>query len=197
MAADDLPQLAFASAAEWEAWLEANHDSDGVRVRIAKKGSGIDSVRYPEVLEVALCFGWIDGRREGLDETWFLQRFTPRRRRSKWSRINRDTVERLTGEGRMRPAGLAEVERAKADGRWAAAYEGQRSMAVPDDLRRELDARPAAREFFETLTSQNRYAILYRLQDAKRPETRARRLANFVEMLEGGETVHPQSRRGG
>ena len=196
MAADDLPQLPFASAAEWETWLEANHGSDGVRVKIAKKGSGIDSVRYPEVLETALCFGWIDGRRESLDETWFLQRFTPRRRRSKWSRINRDTVERLTEEGRMRPAGLAEVERAKADGRWAAAYEGQRSTTVPDDLRRELDARPAAREFFETLTSQNRYAILYRLQDAKRPETRARRLAQFVEMLERGETVHPQARRG-
>jgi uncharacterized protein YdeI (YjbR/CyaY-like superfamily) len=196
VAADDLPQLAFASAAEWEAWLEANHGSDGVWVKIAKKGSGIDSVRYPEVLETALCFGWIDGRREGLDETWFLQRFTPRRRRSKWSRINRDSVERLTGEGRMRPAGLAEVDRAKADGRWAAAYEGQRATTVPDDLRRELDARPAAREFFETLTSQNRYAILYRLQDAKRPETRARRLAKFVAMLERGETIHPQARRG-
>ena len=148
------------------------------------------------MLETALCFGWIDGRREGLDDTWFLQRFTPRRGRSKWSRINRDTVERLTGEGRMRPAGLVEVERAKADGRWAAAYEGQRSTSVPDDLRRELEARPAAREFFETLTSQNRYAILYRLQDAKRPETRARRLAQFVEMLERGETVYPQARRG-
>jgi uncharacterized protein YdeI (YjbR/CyaY-like superfamily) len=192
---DDLPQLPFASTAEWEAWLEDNPGCDGVWVKIAKKGSGIDSVGYPEVLESALCFGWIDGRRESLDGTWFLQRFTPRRRRSKWSRINRDTVERMTKEGRMRPSGLAEVERAKADGRWAAAYEGQRSMSVPDDLRRELDARPAAREFFETLTSQNRYAILYRLQDAKRPETRARRLAQFVEMLERGETVHPQSRR--
>jgi uncharacterized protein YdeI (YjbR/CyaY-like superfamily) len=196
VAADDLPQLPFTTAAEWEAWLEANHASDGVWVKIAKKGSGLDSVRYPEVLEIALCFGWIDGRRESLDDVWFLQRFTPRRRRSKWSRINRDTVERLAEAGRMRPAGLAEVERAKADGRWAAAYEGQRLTSMPDDLRRELDARPAAREFFETLTSQNRYAILYRLQDAKRPETRARRLAQFVEMLERGETVHPQARRG-
>jgi uncharacterized protein YdeI (YjbR/CyaY-like superfamily) len=194
-AADDLPQLAFASTADWEAWLEDNQGSDGVWVKIAKKGSGIDSVRYPEVLESALCFGWIDGRRESLDGTWFLQRFTPRRRRSKWSRINRDTVERLTQQGRMRPSGLAEVKRARADGRWAAAYEGQRSTTVPDDLRQELDARPAAAEFFETLTSQNRYAILYRLQDAKRPETRARRLAQFVEMLERGETVHPQARR--
>jgi uncharacterized protein YdeI (YjbR/CyaY-like superfamily) len=192
--ADDLPVLPFASVAEWEAWLADNHDSDGVWVKIAKKGTGIDSVRYPEVLEAALCFGWIDGRRESLDETWFLQRFTPRRARSKWSRINRDTVERLTEEGRMREAGLAEVERAKADGRWEAAYAGQRSTTVPDDLRAELDARPAAREFFETLTSQNRYAILYRLQDAKRAETRTRRLAQFVAMLEAGETIYPQAR---
>jgi uncharacterized protein YdeI (YjbR/CyaY-like superfamily) len=193
--ADDLPVLPFASVAEWEAWLADNHDSDGVWVKIAKKGTGIDSVRYPEVLEAALCFGWIDGRRESLDETWFLQRFTPRRARSKWSRINRDTVERLTEEGRMREAGLAEVERAKADGRWEAAYAGQRSTTVPDDLRAELDARPAAREFFETLTSQNRYAILYRLQDSKRAETRTRRLAQFVAMLEAGETIYPQARR--
>jgi uncharacterized protein YdeI (YjbR/CyaY-like superfamily) len=192
---DDLPVLPFASVNEWEAWLADNHDSEGVWVKIAKKGTGIDSVRYPEVLEAALCFGWIDGRRESLDETWFLQRFTPRRARSKWSQINRATVERLAEEGRMRAAGLAEVERAKADGRWDAAYAGQRSTTVPDDLRAELDARPAAREFFETLTSQNRYAILYRLQDAKRAETRTRRLAQFVAMLEAGETIYPQARR--
>jgi uncharacterized protein YdeI (YjbR/CyaY-like superfamily) len=184
--------IAFASAAEWEAWLEDNHAApDGVQVKIAKKGTGIDSVRYPEVLESALCFGWIDGRREALDDQWFLQRFTPRRARSRWSKINRETAERLIAEGRMRPAGLAEVERAKADGRWDAAYEGQRTISVPDDLQRELDARPRARELFATLTSQNRYAILYRLHDAKRPETRARRLAKFVAMLEAGETIYP------
>jgi uncharacterized protein YdeI (YjbR/CyaY-like superfamily) len=143
------------------------------------------------VLETALCFGWIDGRREALDERYFLQRFTPRRPRSKWSRINRDKCERLIAEGRMRSAGHAEVERARADGRWDAAYEGQKRMTVPDDLQRELDSRPGAKAFFAELGSQNRYAILYRLQDAKKPETRARRLAKFVEMLEAGETVYP------
>jgi uncharacterized protein YdeI (YjbR/CyaY-like superfamily) len=189
---DGLPQITFATDADWEAWLDEHHgDADGVWIRIAKKGTGIDSVRYPEVLETAICFGWIDGRREGLDDTWFLQRFTPRTARSRWSRINRDKAERLIAEGRMRPRGLAETEAAQADGRWAAAYEGQRTIEVPDDLRRELDARPEAAAFFATLSSQNRYAILYRLQDAKRPETRARRLATFVAMLEAGETIHP------
>jgi uncharacterized protein YdeI (YjbR/CyaY-like superfamily) len=190
-AADDLPKLPFASAAEWEAWLADNHDAPGVWVQIAKRGTGIESVHYPEVLESALCFGWIDGRRHALDDRYFLQRFTPRRARSRWSRINRETVERLIAEGRMRPAGLAEVERARRDGRWEAAYAGQRSAAVPEDLQRELDARPAAQAFFARLSSQNRYAILYRLQDAKRPETRARRLAKFVGMLEDGETIYP------
>jgi uncharacterized protein YdeI (YjbR/CyaY-like superfamily) len=190
---DGLPQLAFPSAAEWEAWLEENHSgSNGLWVRIAKKGTGIETVAYPEVLEVALAFGWIDGRRERLDDEWFLQRFTPRRARSRWSKINRDTAERLIAEGRMRPAGLAEVERARADGRWDAAYEGQRSIGVPEDLARELDARPEAKAFFAGLSSQNRYAILYRLHEAKRPETRARRLEKFVAMLEAGETIHPQ-----
>jgi uncharacterized protein YdeI (YjbR/CyaY-like superfamily) len=194
-ATDDLQALPFASAAEWEAWLEDHHaGSPGVWVKIAKKDAGIESVRYPEVLEIALCFGWIDGRREALDARYFLQRFTPRRPRSRWSRINRQTVERLTAEGRMRAAGLDEVVRAKSDGRWAAAYESQKSIEVPDDLQRELDARPEAKAFFAQLSSQNRYAILYRLQDAKRPETRARRLETFVAMLEAGETVHPQRR---
>jgi uncharacterized protein YdeI (YjbR/CyaY-like superfamily) len=189
---DGLPILPFASAAAWEAWLEGNHAaSGGVWIKIAKKDSGVASVHYPEVLESALCFGWIDGRREGLDERFFLQRYTPRRARSRWSRINRETAERLIAEGRMRPAGLAEVERARADGRWEAAYESQRRMTVPDDLRRELDARPRARAFFGELSSQNRYAILYRLQDARRPQTRARRLATYVAMLEAGETLHP------
>jgi uncharacterized protein YdeI (YjbR/CyaY-like superfamily) len=193
MGADDgLSTMFFASATAWELWLEDNHAvSDGVWIKIAKKGSGIDSVRYPEVLDSALCFGWIDGRREALDELHFLQRFTPRRARSRWSRINVDKVERLTIEGRMRVPGLREVERARADGRWAAAYEGQRSIAIPHDLQRELDARPEASAFFAGLTSQNRYAILYRLQDAKRPETRARRLQKFVAMLEAGEAIYP------
>jgi uncharacterized protein YdeI (YjbR/CyaY-like superfamily) len=187
-----LQQISFASAAAWERWLEQHHaSSDGVWIMIAKKGSGVESVRYPEVLETALCFGWIDGRREALDERRFLQRFTPRRARSRWSRINREKAERLIAEDRMHMAGLGEVERARADGRWEAAYEGQRTITVPEDLRSELDARPQARAFFEGLSGQNRYAILYRLQDAKRPQTRARRLAKFVEMLEAGETIHP------
>ena len=192
MGADDgLPKIFFASSADWEGWLEANHESPGVWIKVAKKGSGIESVTTVEALEIALCFGWIDSRREAFDEDYFLQRYTPRQPRGRWSRINREKVERLTAELRMRPGGLAEVERAKADGRWDAAYDGQRAATVPDDLQRELDARPGAKAFFQTLNSQNRYAILYRLQDAKRPETRARRLAKFVAMLEAGETIHP------
>jgi uncharacterized protein YdeI (YjbR/CyaY-like superfamily) len=188
---DGLPTIAFSSEAEWEEWLERNHaESPGVWVKMAKKGSGIDSVRYPGVLETALCFGWIDGRREALDATCFLQRFTPRRSRSRWSRINREKAERLMRDGRMRPAGVVEVQRARADGRWEAAYAGQKTSTVPDDLQRELDARPQAKAFFAELSSQNRYAILYRLQEAKKPETRARRLAKFVAMLEAGEAIY-------
>jgi uncharacterized protein YdeI (YjbR/CyaY-like superfamily) len=189
---DGLPTLPFASAAEWETWLEDHHAAaDGVWIKMAKKDSGIPSIRHPEAVESALCFGWIDGRREPLDERCFLQRFTPRRARSRWSRINREKAEQLIAGGRMRPAGLAEVERAKADGRWEAAYEGQKRSEVPGDLRRELDARPRARAFFDALDSRNRYAILYRLEEAKRPETRARRLAKFVAMLEAGERIYP------
>lgn len=193
MAADDgLPQVFFPSSHEWEEWLESNHrDANGVWIKIAKKATGIESIRHSEAVESALCFGWIDGRREALDDRYFLQRFTPRRPRSKWSRINRDNAERLIAEGRMRPAGLAEVERAKADGRWAAAYEGPKRSTVPADLQRELDARPEAKAFFAGLSSQNRYAIVYRLEDAKKPETRARRLAEFVAMLEARETLYP------
>lgn len=176
MGADDgLPQILFASAAEWEGWLEDNHAaSPGVWIKIAKQDADIESVRYPEVLESALCYGWIDGRREALDERCFLQRFTPRRPRGRWSRINREKAERLIADGSMRPAGLAEVQQAKADGRWEAAYEGQKRITIPDDLQRELDVRPAAKAFFAELSSQNRYAILYRLGDAKKPgDTRA------------------------
>jgi uncharacterized protein YdeI (YjbR/CyaY-like superfamily) len=189
---DGLPKIPFASSADWEQWLEDNHTvSEGVWIKMAKKGADIESVRYPEVLESALCFGWIDARREALDERYFLQRFTPRRPRSRWSRINREKAEQLIADGRMRPAGLVEVQRAKGDGRWQAAYEGQKRSTIPDDLQRELDARPKARAFFAELSSQNRYAIIYRLNDAKKPETRARRLEKFVGMLEAGETIHP------
>lgn len=193
MAPDDgLPTLFFAGEADWERWLEEHHDTTrGVWVKMAKQASGLESVRYPEVLDTALCFGWIDGRREALDERHFLQRFTPRRARSPWSRINREKIERMIAEGRVRPAGTREIERAQADGRWERAYDGQKRMVVPEDLQRELDARPQAQKFFATLSSQNRYAILYRLHEAKREETRARRLAKFVAMLEAGETIHP------
>jgi uncharacterized protein YdeI (YjbR/CyaY-like superfamily) len=187
---DRLAKLSFRSAAEWEGWLRDNHArSEGVWIKIAKKATGIESVRYPEVLESAICFGWIDGQRQALDERRFLQRFTPRRKRSRWSRINRDTAERLITDGRMHPAGLAEVERARADGRWEAAYAGPKASTVPDDLQHELDRRPTARESFDGLSSQDRYAILYRLDEAKRPETRARRLEKFVAMLEAGESI--------
>jgi uncharacterized protein YdeI (YjbR/CyaY-like superfamily) len=190
-AADGLDVLPFPSADAWHEWLEEHHAaSPGIWLKIAKKGSAIESVHYPQALESALCFGWIDGRRRAFDEQYFLQHFTRRRSRSRWSQINRDTAERLIAEGRMTPAGLAEVQRARDDGRWDAAYAGQKRMEVPQDLQRELDARPRAAAFFAGLTSQNRYAILYRLHDAKKPETRARRLATFVAMLEAGETVH-------
>lgn len=188
----DQPLLAFASREAWAEWLAANHaTSSGLWLKFAKKGSGIDSVSYQEALDVALCYGWIDGQKDKFDDRYFLQRFTPRRPRSKWSKINCDKATRLIAQGEMQPAGLREVEKATADGRWAAAYDGQRAATVPDDLRRELEKNPAAREFFATLDSANRYAILYRLQEAKKPETRARRLAKFVAMLGERQKIHP------
>ena len=159
--------------------------------KVAKKASGIPPVTHAEALELALCHGWIDGQRKALDEQFFIQRFTPRRARSRWSKINRDKAEQLIAEGRMTKAGMREVERARADGRWDAAYESQRNITVPADLQRELDRDPKARELFESLNSQNRYAILYRLHDAKRPETRERRLTQFVAMLKEGKKLHP------
>ena len=182
----------FASRREWERWLERHHaDDDGVWLKIAKKSSGIESVVYPDVLEVALCFGWIDGQRKPLDDEYFLQRFTPRRSRSRWSEKNRDWAVRLIDAGLMREPGLREVERAKADGRWDAAYGGRQTMDVPADLELALAANPAAREAFAGLNGQNRFAILYRIHDAKRPETRARRLAQYVAMLNEGKKLHP------
>ena len=189
--ADDLPILLFASPPDLEAWLEQRHaDSPGLWLKIAKKGSGVESVSYAQALELALCFGWIDSQKRGFDERHFLQRFTPRRPRGKWSLINREKAEGLIASGAMRPSGLTEVEAAKADGRWEAAYAGQRTAEVPDDLQRELDRSEAAREFFATLDGANRYAILYRLQEAKKPETRERRLRKFIAMLERGERIH-------
>ena len=188
----DLPVLFFPSRAAWEAWLARHHASSaGVWLKLAKQGSGIESVTYPQALEAALCHGWIDGQKDKLDDLHWLQRFTPRGPRSRWSKINRVKAAELIERGEMRPAGLREVERAKADGRWDAAYAGQRTSEVPDDLRRELDEDPAAREFFAALDSANRYAILYRLHEAKRPETRARRLAKFLQMLRERKKLHP------
>jgi uncharacterized protein YdeI (YjbR/CyaY-like superfamily) len=188
---DELPIHLFAGPEELEAWLEEHGDScNGVWLKIAKKGTGKSSVTYAEALELALCFGWIDSQKRGFDEQYFLQRFTPRRPRGRWSKINREKAEALIAAGRIRPAGLAEVEAAKADGRWDAAYEGQRTAEVPKDLQRELDANPAAAKFFAGLDSANRYAIIYRLNDAKKSETRERRLRKFVAMLERGERIH-------
>jgi uncharacterized protein YdeI (YjbR/CyaY-like superfamily) len=192
MPTDDLPTIAFASRADWAEWLETNHErADGVWVKFAKKGSGIDTVSYAEAVEAALCFGWIDGLAKSIDEHWYRQRFTPRRARSKWSQINRARAEALVESGAMRSAGLREIERAKADGRWEAAYPSPSKIEVPDDLRAALDANPAAAQFFEQLDATNRYAVLYRVLDAKRPDTRARRIEQFVAMLARGEKIHP------
>ena len=162
-------------------------------LKIAKKDATVGTVSYPEALEVAICYGWIDGQKAAYDEDFWLQRFTPRKPTSKWSKINRDKAVELIEKGMMQPAGLREVERAQADGRWEAAYAGQRTAAVPDDLQRELDRHPAARALFASLDSRNRYAILYRIQDAKQPETRRRRIETFVAMLNEGRTIYPSS----
>ncbi len=188
----DEPVLFFATSEAWSGWLAENHEcSSGVRVKIAKKGSGIESVAYPEVLDIAISYGWIDGVRHAHDDTHFLQRFTPRGPRSRWSKINRDKATRMIESGEMKPAGMREVELAQADGRWEAAYDSHSTATVPDDLQAALEANPAAAEFFTALNSQNRYAVLYRVQEAKRPETRARRIAQFVEMLAKGEKLYP------
>src|SRR5690606_18884108 len=177
-----------ASAEEWEAWLERNHASEPEAwLRLAKKGSGAKTVSRAEALEVALCYGWIDGQARTQDEAYWLQRFTPRTRRSKWSKINCEAAEALIRAGRMKPAGLAAVEAAKADGRWAAAYAPPSTIEVPADLAAALEKNPEAAARFRELDSQNRYAILYRIHDAKKPETRARRIEKFVAMLARGE----------
>jgi uncharacterized protein YdeI (YjbR/CyaY-like superfamily) len=186
-----LPTIAFASREELAAWLADHHDdADGLWLKFAKKDSGIDSVTYAEAVEVALCYGWIDGQAAAGDDAHWLQRFTPRRARSRWSKINRDRATALIERGEMQPAGMREVERAKADGRWEAAYDGARTITVPDDLQAALDADDRAREFFATLDGANRYAILYRIQDAKKPETRARRIEKYVAMLREHRKIH-------
>ena len=184
----DYPTVSFESQDAWATWLHKEHSSsDGVWIKIAKKASGIPSVTYPEAVEVALCYGWIDGQMKRVDDDFFVQKFTPRRARSKWSKVNIGKVEELAAAGKMQPAGLAEVERAKADGRWDAAYDSPRTATVPADLEQALDQEPVAKETFDKLTSSQRYSILYSLQDAKRPETRARRIAKYVDMLTEGK----------
>ena len=190
--AQDLEIVAFESAEAFEAWLGENHAvSPGVWLKLRKKAPGIVALDYAQALDVALCYGWIDGQKAGFDDQWWLQRFTPRKPNSKWSKNNRDKVAALIEQGRMRPPGQAEIDRAKADGRWEAAYDGAKTATVPEDLAAALAANPAAAKFFETLDGQNRYAILYRVQDAKRAETRARRIEKFVAMLAQGEKLHP------
>jgi uncharacterized protein YdeI (YjbR/CyaY-like superfamily) len=188
----ELPIIPFASPEAWEAWLEEHHaTSDGLRLKLAKKGSGIETVSFAEALDAALCYGWIDSQADSFDDQHWLLRFTPRRPRSKWSKRNRARVTKLIEEGRMKPAGLREVERARADGRWEAAYDAQSTATVPEDFRRELEKNEEAREFFATLDSQNRYAILHRIQDARKPETRARRIEKYVAMLHEGKKLYP------
>jgi uncharacterized protein YdeI (YjbR/CyaY-like superfamily) len=186
------PIGSFATSADWQAWLEQEHaSSDGVWVKIAKAGADEPTVSYDEALDVALCFGWIDGQTSRLDDAYWLQRFTPRRKASRWSQRNRGKAEALIAAGRMHEAGLREVQRARDDGRWDAAYAGSATITVPDDLASALAAEPAAAEAFAGLDSRNRYSILYRVGDAKRPETRARRIAKYVAMLAAGDKLYP------
>jgi uncharacterized protein YdeI (YjbR/CyaY-like superfamily) len=188
----ELPILQLPDQAAWRAWLQDNHETaPGAWLKFAKKASREQTVTYAEAVEEALCFGWIDGQARGLDEDFYLQRFTPRRRRSAWSQINRDKATRLIESGRMAPAGLAQVDAAKADGRWDLAYQPASAATVPDDLQRALDDHPEAKRFFETLTGSARYAFLYRLQRVRKPENRARRIAHYIELLSEGKTLSP------
>jgi uncharacterized protein YdeI (YjbR/CyaY-like superfamily) len=187
----DVPVRAFKDAAAWDAWLAKNQNSPGgIWMRIAKKASGTKSITYPEAVEIALCHGWIDGLKRPESDTAWLQRFTPRRQRSIWSQINREKALALVAGGQMKPAGLAEIERAKRDGRWDAAYESPKSATMPADFKKELDRHPKANAFFKTLSKTNSYAILWRIQTAKKAETRARRIQTCIQMLEKGETFH-------
>lgn len=189
----DLPILPFSSQRAFEKWLAANHEkSAGVWLKIAKKNTGISTVTYAEALDVALCHGWIDGQKRAFDEQYFLQRFTPRRPKSIWSKINCEKVEQLIKAGKMKPAGLKAVESAQADGRWDAAYASQGKADIPADFQAALDVNHNAKAFFATLNSVNRYAIYFRIQGAKKPETRAKNVAKFIEMLEKGKTIYPQ-----
>lgn len=186
------PILTFATQSEWETWLEGNaNTSPGVWLRLAKKSAEQPTVTYAQALEGALCHGWIDGQKRAEDQHYWLQRFTPRTAKSIWSKINKEKAEALIAAERMRPAGLTAIERAKLDGRWEAAYSSASTSTIPDDLQQALDANPKAKTFFATLNGQNRYAILFRIQNVKKAETRAKKIAQFIEMLSNGEKLYP------
>lgn len=188
----DLPILLFERQQDWQAWLDEHHTtSSGLWLRLAKKAADLQSLSYAEALEVALCYGWIDGQKKGYDESSWLQKFTPRGPKSIWSKINREKAQQLIASGTMRPAGLRAIERAKEDGRWDAAYASQRNADVPADFQAALDSSPEARTFFATLNSANRYAMLFRIQTAQKPETRAKRIEQFIRMLERHEKLYP------
>jgi uncharacterized protein YdeI (YjbR/CyaY-like superfamily) len=192
MTTTDLPTLPFVTKNKWAEWLARQHDqSAGVWLKLAKKDSGIASVTYDEALEAALCYGWIDGQKKGFDDKYWLQKFTPRGPKSIWSKINTVKAEKLIASGEMKPAGLKAIELAKQDGRWEAAYESQKNISVPEDFESELNQNKKAKAFFATLNSVNRYAILFRIQTAKKAEARVRRIQQFVEMLERGEKLYP------
>ncbi len=187
----ELPIAAFTNKKKWADWLAREHNkSAGVWLQIAKKDSGNPSVSYEEALEVALCYGWIDGQKKGFDDQYWLQKFTPRGPKSIWSKINTEKVERLIANGEMKSAGLKAIELAKQDGRWEAAYASQKNISVPEDFQAALDENKKAKTFFARLNSVNRYAILFRIHNAKKPETRARKIQQFVEMLEREEKIH-------
>lgn len=188
----ELPTLPFESKKKWADWLAKQHNgSAGVWLKLAKKNSGIPSVTYEEALDVALCYGWIDGQKKGFDDKYWLQKFTPRGPKSIWSKINTKKAERLIASGEMKPAGLKAIEAARQDGRWEAAYSSQKNISVPEDFQTALDSYKQAKAFFATLNSVNRYAILFRIQTAKKAETRVRRIQQFIEMLERGEKLYP------
>jgi uncharacterized protein YdeI (YjbR/CyaY-like superfamily) len=191
MKSTDLPIQPFTDKQSWFDWLAKQHNkSTGVWLKLAKKDSGIKSVTYEEALDVALCYGWIDGQKKGFDEEYWLQKFTPRGPRSIWSRINTEKAERLITSGEMKPAGLKAIEAARQDGRWGAAYASQKNISIPEDLQAALDRNKKAKAFFASLKSPERYSFLFRLHHAKKPETRARHIQRFVEMLEQGRKIH-------
>ena len=189
---DNVPIMSFETQHDWEVWLKVHHaETRGIWLKIAKKGALEPSVSYAEALDSALCYGWIDGQKAAFDDKYWLQKFTPRTAKSIWSKVNCDKAEALIAEGRMQPAGLRQVELAKSDGRWERAYESQSKIMIPDDFQSALDSNPKARDFFNTLDSANRYAFLFRIQAAKKPETRSAKIQKFVEMLHQQQKLHP------